>query len=87
MDKHALGMRKMIKIGRPVSIDDFEDKNHNFICPFCGFEISSRRKSCSDYVLQAGDHYSACYDMATPEKRQNLSGCGPDGKYFECIKN
>ena len=20
-------------------------------------------------------------------ERENLSGCGPDGKYFECIKN
>lgn len=62
----------MIKIGRPVSIDDFEDKNRNFICPFCGLKISSRRKSGSEYVLQAGDHYSACYDKATPLERYKV---------------
>jgi len=33
------------------------------------------------YILFCGEMSRCCHE------RENLSGCGPDGKYFKCIKN
>ena len=56
---------------RPVSVEDFAI-GHNFVCPFCGFKISDRRKTTLMFVEQTGEHYSACYQAATPEKRREV---------------
>ena len=60
-----------------VSVSDFEDDKGNFICPFCEAQISSRRKSTTDYVIQAEEHYSKCYNNAV--RVGHKEGAGGDG--------
>ena len=48
------------------TIDQFENAKGNFVCPFCGLEISSRRKRTIQYVKETGEHYAKCYQEAHP---------------------
>jgi len=56
---------------RPITIADFET-NQVFVCPFCGFRISSRRKTEMQYAKLTGDHYEECASKATPEKLKEV---------------
>jgi predicted RNA-binding Zn-ribbon protein involved in translation (DUF1610 family) len=50
-----------------VTIDRFE-KNGSFRCPVCGFKISSRRKTTTQYVIECGEHYKKCAKSISKER-------------------